>query len=218
VREHGAGVVGPQVMLAVSDTGHGMNAETRARIFEPFFTTKEQGRGLGLPMVYGIVRGHGGDILVQSQTGNGTTFRILLPLTEQAPVALQSAEPPRGGHETILVIDDELHVRRLLTRILERAGYTVLQAEDGERGLSVFEQSRGAIDLVVLDVSMPGMGGAEVHERLVALAPGVKVILSSGYSDDERISTILSKGVRTFLRKPYKVASVLRAAREALDG
>jgi PAS domain S-box-containing protein len=205
--------------ITVTDSGIGMGEALQKRIFEPFFTTKEQGRGLGLPMVFGIVRGHGGDITVQSEPGKGTTFRALLPLIDEQPVVpAKDKEQPRGGRETVLVIDDEPYVRRLLTRILERAGYTVLVAEDGARGLSVFEQSRGAVDLVVLDVSMPGMSGAEVHERLVALAPDVKIVLSSGYSDDERISRILARGVRTFLRKPYRADAVLRAVREALDG
>jgi signal transduction histidine kinase/CheY-like chemotaxis protein len=205
--------------ITVTDSGIGIAEAQQKRIFEPFFTTKEQGRGLGLPMVFGIVRGHGGDIVVQSEPGKGTTFRTLLPLIDEQPVvAAKDKEPPRGGRETILVIDDEPYVRRLLTRILERAGYTALMAEDGAQGLSVFEQNRGAVDLVVLDVSMPGMSGAEVHERLVAMAPGVKIVLSSGYSDDERISQILDRGVRTFLRKPYRVDSFLRAVREALDG
>ena len=208
-----------RAVIAVADTGIGIGEDLRQRIFDPFFTTKEQGRGLGLPMVYGIVRGHGGEITVQSELGKGTTFRISLPLTDKDAVpARRSTEPQRGGHETVLVIDDEPYVRRILTRILERAGYSVLQAEDGAKGLAVFEGSGGAVDLVVLDVSMPGMGGAEVHERLMALDPDVKVVLSSGYSDDERISSILARGVRTFLSKPYKVESVLRAVREALDG
>ena len=208
-----------RAVITVADTGIGIGEDLRQRIFDPFFTTKEQGRGLGLPMVYCIVRSHGGDITVQSEAGKGTTFRVVLPLTDEVPAAVtRSAERPRGGHETVLVIDDEPYVRRVLTRILERAGYAVLEAEDGGKGLAVFEDRGGAIDLVVLDVSMPGMGGAEVHERLVSLDPDVKVVLSSGYSDDERIASILSRGVRTFLGKPYRVDSVLRAVREALDG
>ena len=206
-------------VITVTDTGTGIGEDLRQKIFDPFFTTKGQGRGLGLPMVYGIVRGHGGDITVSSEPGRGTTFRICLPLTDkEAAIVTGSAERPRGGHETVLVIDDEPYVRRILTRILERAGYTVLPAEDGEAGLAAFEGSRGSVDLVVLDVSMPGMGGAEVHERLVAVDPAVKVLLTSGYSDDERISSILARGVRTFLVKPYKVEAVLRAVRKALDG
>ena len=213
---------GDYVLLSVSDTGVGMDVETQAHLFEPFFTTKREhgGRhsGLGLAMVYSIVRNHGGIIRVDSEPGKGSTFRVYLPVSTQT-VTLPS--PPvkslAGGTETILVVDDEEVIRDVARRILCAAGYTVLTAENGVQAVELFRQRREEIDLVILDMIMPEMSGEETFTRLREIDPQVRTLLSSGYSQEGRAEHILKAGVRGFLQKPYTIEDVLHKVRTVLD-
>ena len=203
---------GSYVALEVADTGCGMDSDTLARIFDPFFTTKFTGRGLGLASSLGIARSHQGAILVQSKLERGTTFQLLFPAVRESP-ADQESEPPApppqtsrgsgGGPGEVLVVDDEAAVRNLATITLERAGLKPILASDGEEGLKLFQERQGEIDLVLLDLTMPGMDGREVLERIRELDESIPVILSSGFSEDQALNGI-RKGTRTrFLRKPY---------------
>src|SRR5205814_8638740 len=177
------------VGLSVSDTGHGMEQATLARIFEPFFTTKEigKGTGLGLATVYGIVKQHQGWIEVESQVGQGTTFKIYIPAKSKArltPDGKQSQEIP-GGDETILVVEDEVALRELVEEVLRKKGYTVLQASSGVQALKVWQRHKDQIDLVLTDMMMPeGVSGRELAEKVLTEKPDLKVIYSSGHSLD----------------------------------
>ena len=214
---------GDYVLLTVSDTGMGMDAETQTRIFEPFFSTKkerlgEKHSGLGLSMVYGIVRSHGGAIHVYSEPGVGTTFKVYLPATKRAVVEKKAErETPVGGEETILVVDDEKIIRDLVKRLLSNASYTVLLAESGAEAVEIYREQGDKIDLVILDIIMPEMGGQETYERLREIDPNVKVLLSSGYSQNGQAQEILEAGVQGFLQKPYDLSQVLYKVREVLD-
>jgi PAS domain S-box-containing protein len=213
---------GPYIRLAVTDTGSGMDEETLGRIFEPFFTTKFTGRGLGLAAVEGIVRGHHGGLWVQSAPGAGTTVRVLFPSAAIMPEADEGPRPAGGSDNvreggTILVVDDEEGVRRVAGRTLERAGYSVLLAEDGPRGVELFRTRRGGIDAVLLDLTMPDMNGHQVLEALRNLDPAVRVILSSGFSELD----LASRGeaaVGVFLQKPYLASELIGKVKEVLDG
>jgi CheY-like chemotaxis protein len=222
-RQHLNVTPGLYVMLTVSDTGTGMDAKTRSRIFEPFFTTKEQGKGtgLGLATVYGIVKQSGGDIWVYSEPGQGTTFKIYLPhVAEVTPVP----EPqPRlsdlsSGEEIVLLVEDEEAVRNLAYRSLELGGHMVLVASQGAEALSLCEQQRGPIHLLVTDVVMPGgMNGQELAERLRARHPGLRVLFISGYTDEAIVHHgVLEPGL-FLLQKPFTPNSLLRKVREVLD-
>jgi CheY-like chemotaxis protein len=211
---------GRYVCLGISDTGCGMRPEVQDRLFEPFFTTKEVGKGtgLGLAVVYGIVRGHGGFINVYSEEGQGSTFRVYLPAIQLAVEAgeVEALEPPTGT-ETILLIDDEEAVRELGQRILERCGYTLLMAEDGFRALEVYQAHRGEIALVVLDVVMPQMGGRECLRRLRQLDPQVKVLISTGYTANSSVQGLVSEGALGVVEKPFLPQDFAIAVRMALD-
>jgi CheY-like chemotaxis protein len=214
---------GSHVTLTVSDTGVGMDLATQARIFDPFFTTKEPGKGtgLGLSTVYGIVEQSGGYITVESAPAQGATFTIYLPRHtgpgEDTPAGAERRTLP-AGTETLLLVEDETAVRASTRRLLERHGYTVIEARHGADALRIFEERTRRIDLVLTDLVMPEMGGRELVDRLRALHPGVKVLYMSGYS--ERAVTV--NGVmppRTgFVEKPFTVEQLVRGTRELLDG
>ncbi|MBW2263404.1 MAG: PAS domain S-box protein [Deltaproteobacteria bacterium] len=212
---------GDYVTLEVSDTGQGMNPETLEHVFEPFFTTKEPGRGtgLGLSVVYGIVRSHDGLITCESREGRGTTFRIHLPAADE--VAGKSTnvaqEPPRGGDETILVVDDEEFIRRVSEQMLGDFGYTVMTARDGVEAVEALRAGSGGIDMVVMDMVMPRMGGKRTLEKILELDPGMKVIIACGNSvtwDDDEARRA---GARAMIRKPFDAEDFLRTVRRIFD-
>jgi PAS domain S-box-containing protein len=214
---------GPYAQIVVSDEGVGIDEATQQRIFEPFFTTKEQGKGtgLGLAVVDGIVKQHDGFIQLTSQVGRGATFTIALPATTAPapPAAPQPQAPVRGGSETILIAEDEAILRNLAARILRRAGYTVLLAANGEEAIEMFTNDCEAIDLVILDLIMPRIGGREAFERMRALCPGLRALFVTGYGADYDLQsdpTGLPPNA-TLLRKPYQGASLNQAVREILD-
>jgi two-component system cell cycle sensor histidine kinase/response regulator CckA len=222
VRGHVSAQPGPYVMLAMSDTGVGMDAATQARIFEPFFTTKEigKGTGLGLATVYGIVKQSGGWIWVYSEPGQGTTFKIYLPrVTEAVPPAAVTPAPPASvrGSETILLVEDDEMIRNLVQKVLKANGYRVLVAANGRDAERVAGQHQGPIHLLMTDVVMPGMNGREVAERLAAARAGLRVLYLSGYTDDAIVHHgVLEPGV-AFLQKPFTPAVLGRKVREVLD-
>jgi len=211
---------GRYVRIGVTDSGTGMDERTRARIFEPFFTTKEMGRGtgLGLATVYGIVANHGGSIQVYSEKGHGSSFHIYFPASEGI---LEQVKPPKEdpsrGNETILIVDDEEIVGTVAKEMLEHLGYRVLSARSGKEGLEIFAAHRDEVDLVLLDMVMPKMGGGETFDRLRALDPDIRVILSSGYSIDGEAREILNRGCRGFLNKPYTLQALSGKIREVLS-
>jgi two-component system cell cycle sensor histidine kinase/response regulator CckA len=213
---------GRWVMLAVQDTGVGIDAEVRAHIFEPFFTTKEtgSGTGLGLATVFGIVQQSGGIIRCESQVGEGTTFRIFLPAVAEA---LDTAVIPAGGlanapkgSEVILLVEDEDVVRTLALRILRASGYVVYEARNGREGLALCEAHGGRIDLLLSDVVMPELGGRELAEGVLKLRPGIKVMFMSGHTQDVVLREGVQKGT-AFLQKPFTPVALVQKVRETLD-
>jgi PAS domain S-box-containing protein len=213
---------GTYVVLSVTDTGVGIDAKTQERVFEPFFTTKgpSKGTGLGLAMVYGIVKQHNGFIHLYSEPGQGTTFKIYLPPAQTAPTEAPAPAPAelRGGSETVLLAEDDDSVRTLVENALKDLGYQVLSARNGQEAVAVFERNRDRTALALLDVAMPVMGGKEAFEVMHRIAPGLKVIFMSGYSADAvHESFILITGV-PFLAKPFGPPTLARKVREVLDG
>ncbi len=216
---------GRYVKLSVTDTGVGMDTETRKRIFEPFFSTKEKGMGtgLGLASAYGIVKNHGGFINCYSEVGHGTTFNIYFPESEKAIVDEERGRDDElvtgvpGGGETILFIDDEDEILAVGRKILGSLGYRVITAPDGKTSLEIYTDRGDEIDLVVLDYVMPGMGGREVFETLLRIDPDVRVLLSSGYSSNNQVAHMLENGCKGFIQKPYDAVRMARKIREILD-
>lgn len=212
---------GNYVLLSVADTGCGMEKDVMEHIFEPFFTTKEIGRGtgLGLAMVYGLVKQHHGYITCESEPGAGTRFDVYLPAVEQAPHPTPPTRPksPLYGNETVLLVDDEDLVRKLGQRILERHGYTVLSATDGKEALKVYEEERSRISLVILDLVMPRLGGWQCLEELQAMDPEVKVVISSGYASGGSVAEPTKFGAKAYVPKPYNAKQMLMTVREVLD-
>jgi PAS domain S-box-containing protein len=210
-------------VISVSDTGCGMDDEVQSHLFEPFFTTKKQGKGtgLGLPTVYGIVKQSGGHLWVQSEPGHGSTFRIYLPrVAAEAGRPTPAAAMPQiaaGGSETILLVEDEEGVRALAQRVLERHGYTVLEARHGADALRIAASFDGRIDLVLTDVVMPEMGGREMVEALTASRTDVLALFMSGYTDDDIIRRGLLDPGLAFLQKPFTSNALARAVRDLLD-
>jgi PAS domain S-box-containing protein len=211
---------GDYVRISVSDTGMGMDRETRERLFEPFFTTKEKGTGLGLALAYGIIKKHGGFIQVFSEPGKGSTFEVnlLACMSDETCVKKKDIVSLRRGTETILVVDDEPMVKDLARDVLKRYGYTVLTAGGGEEAIETFQQRSGEIDAVILDMVMPTMEGREVFRRLQEIKPGVKVIVSSGYSHDRDADDLFEQGARSFVQKPFRIAELVRVVGEVMEG
>ena len=213
---------GPYVMLAVSDTGSGIDAQTRSHLFEPFFTTKgqPQATGMGLSTVYGIVKQSGGHIFVYSESGHGTAIKIYLPRVEgqvEATLASEARGAPAGGSETILLVEDEEAVLALARDILQMNGYTVLVARDGAEGLQTCERHHGAIDLLLTDVVMPHMSGRDLVDRARPLRPAMRILFMSGYTGDAIVHQgVLAPGSE-MLEKPFTVAALVRKVREVLD-
>lgn len=220
-QEHPGSHLGPHVRLSVTDTGTGMDAETQAHIFEPFFTTKEKGvgTGLGLATVYGIVKQGGGYISVRSQEGKGTTFSIYFPQVEDRLAEKEEAvvEAPEPGNETILVVEDEVSVRRLARDFLERRGYKVLEAPGPLEAIEMVHQYEQPIHLLLTDIVMPKMNGSELAGKVLSWRPKTKVLYMSGYTDDPLLWRGFQRHDNAFLQKPFTLDALAREIRNVLD-
>jgi signal transduction histidine kinase/ActR/RegA family two-component response regulator len=215
---------GNYVQVVVSDTGHGIKKDELNRIFEPFFTTKEAGKGtgLGLASVYGTVKSHSGYITCYSEEGKGTSFKLFLPVVEDQPVSqdLQINYDPvkMQGQEHILLVDDEESLRDIGSRILDANGYTVTTATSGEDALERYRTSSQPIDLIIMDLSMPGMGGDKAIKELLMDDAGIKIIIASGYTADGQLKDSLEAGAAGYISKPFRAAVLLKTVRTVLDG
>ncbi len=211
---------GSYVMISVTDTGTGMDTTTIKKIFDPFFTTKEKGKGtgLGLSMVYGIVQNHNGFVRVYSEVGQGSTFHVYFPASEQTeqPLATETAILS-GGNECVLIVDDEPAICNLVKDTLESVGYKVLIAEDGEQAIEIYTAHKKSVDLVILDMVMPKLGGRETYQRLKQINPDVKVLLSTGFSQTGKAKEIMDDGALGFLQKPYQIHELLHKVRAVLN-
>ncbi len=219
-RAHPGSAPGPYVLISVSDTGHGMSRDTQERIFEPFFTTRREGEGtgMGLATVYGIVENHGGTVGVYSEEGQGTTFKVYLPLLPGTAAEIPSEKPGaiERGTGTILVVDDELTVRTSTTAMLIAMGYQVRTALNGQEAVDCYRERGHEIDLVIIDMTMPEMSGRECFAALREIDPNVRAILSSGYLKDERIQSMLDEGMHGFIQKPYLLSELSEAVSRVL--
>jgi CheY-like chemotaxis protein len=213
-------VPGRYIKITVTDTGVGMSEATRQRIFEPFFTTKKMGRGtgLGLASAYGIVKNHNGYIDVHSESGRGSTFAVYLPASEKAPSREdRPLTEAVTGSGTVLLVDDEEIVREVGGPMLEQLGYRVLTAGGAREAIEVFQREKERIDLVILDLIMPGIGGGETFDRLKEIDPNVRVLLASGYSIDGVAGEILKRGCRGFIQKPFTLDQLSEKIRDILQ-
>jgi CheY-like chemotaxis protein len=214
---------GRYVMLTVSDTGMGISPQVIEHIYDPFFTTKGVGRGtgLGLSTVFGIVKGHGGELTCYSEPGQGATFKVYLPvppaLDQAVPAEPAPPEPPVRGEETVLLVDDEAALRDLGRQALEGAGYRVLTAASGEEALAIHQARGAAIDLVVMDLGMPGMGGQRCLREILARDPKAKVVIASGYSANGQVKASLESGAAGYVAKPFRRADLLTTIRDVLN-
>lgn len=212
---------GPYVKMSITDSGGGMDEKTRQRIFDPFFTTKEMGRGtgLGLASAYGIIKGHGGLINVYSEKGHGSTFSIYLPITEKQAAREELSTPAIiRGHETILIVDDEKTIIDVTGEMIQALGYRVLTANSGPEAIELYKARVKDIDLIILDMIMPDMGGKETYDKLKEINPSVKVILASGYSINGMAKSIMEKGVQLFMQKPFRLDDLSQQIRSVLEG
>jgi CheY-like chemotaxis protein len=221
IKTHGYGEIGEYALISVSDTGMGMDKNTKERIFEPFFTTKEFGRGtgLGLAMVYGIIKQHNGYINCYSEPGRGTIFRIYLPLIKSKTEKIEQAAIPelRGGTETVLIAEDDTAISKLIKGLLQEFGYTVIDAKDGEDAVRKFVENKDMVQILLLDVVMPRKNGKETFEEIKKIKPGIKAIFMSGYTADIiNEKGILEEGIN-FIPKPISPHELLRKVREILD-
>jgi PAS domain S-box-containing protein len=210
---------GKYAFLSIADSGVGIDKKVIDHVFEPFFTTKEMGRGtgLGLASAYGIIKGHGGYIDVESQLGRGTTFYIYLPASDGVVTHVAEAAPKAvSGKETILLVDDEQMVLEIGQKILERLGYAVITAQNGAQAVRIYKERHSWIDMIILDVIMPVMGGGDTFERIKQIEPDVKILLSSGYSLDGQVAAILQRGCAGFIQKPFNIETLSAKIREIL--
>ena len=221
-KNHLGSTLGKYVLMSVSDTGHGMDKETLKHIFEPFYTTKETGKGtgLGLAMVYGIVKNHGGYITCSSKIGQNTTFKIYFPVLKAEGMEIK-AKPKKEekifqGGETILLVDDEETIIDIGENILERFGYKTITVRSGEEAIELYKTEKDRIDLVILDLSMPGMGGHKCLKKLLKIDPKTKVIVASGYSAELHAKDTLASGAAAFIGKPYRLMDMLKKVRDVL--
>ncbi len=211
---------GSYIKITIADTGVGMDEDIQQRIFDPFFTTKEMGRGtgLGLASVYGIVKNHEGFIKVFSKKGQGTKFEIYLPASGKAvPTPKKASEKFVEGQETVLLVDDEDMIIDVGTRMLRKLGYQVFTARDGKEAITIFKKHQDKIDLIVLDMIMPQMGGGETFDRIKKIKPDVKVLLSSGFSINGQASEILNRGCNSFIQKPFNLQKLSQNIRAILE-
>jgi CheY-like chemotaxis protein len=210
---------GEYVVLTISDSGRGMSEETLARMFDPYFTTKgnQGGAGLGMSVVYGIVKSHDGYIDVRSTPGIGTAISVYFPATEQVEQPTMSPAPSwKGGSETILIVDDENSIVSMLSHVLTSAGYSVLTAQSGSEGLRLYEENIDVIDLVILDIIMPDIRGDEALTQILGINPSARVILSSGYSKKENFEHLLKHETVEFIGKPFSIENLLGTIRSLL--
>jgi CheY-like chemotaxis protein len=223
--EHSPVVPGRYIGLAVSDTGVGMDKDTKEHAFDPFFTTKEAGKGtgLGLATVYGIVKQSGGYVWIYSEPGLGSTIKVYLPEVSAVAAFTSAGDPsavpkvaPRGS-ETILLVEDEDAVRSLTCRILQKHGYRVLPAEDGRAALTIATQESGTIDLILTDIVMPGLNGRGLVEKVVGIRPSIKSLYMSGYTDDDIVRRGFVEPSRSFLQKPFTSEVLIQTVRKVLD-
>jgi CheY-like chemotaxis protein len=210
---------GAYLRLMISDTGHGMPPEVMGRVFEPFFTTKKQGEGtgMGLPVVHGIVKSHGGDITAASEFGRGTTFTIYLPrIVGSRPAMEEAPQPFPTGTERVLFIDDEDIQVRAMNKLLEHLGYRVVGLSDPVAALDIFRRQPEAFDLAIMDQAMPGISGIELARDILRIRPGLPVILCTGYSEALNEEEALAIGVKAFMLKPFSVKEIAETIRRVL--